>query len=72
MSTGHMATNELRFVERSEPAPEIGPDIGRVCRVLQQRWASPFVGQKPEWRDVPLVKANAEFSGLGPTESQET
>jgi hypothetical protein len=51
------ATEYLRFVERSVPAPELGPNIGRTVRVLQQWWESAKMINPPpgEWRDVPLL-----------------
>jgi hypothetical protein len=51
-------TNELRYVERQLPYPEV-----RTVRILQQKWeAVPdfnYHSLQPngfEWRDVPLEK----------------
>ena len=50
-------TQELRFIERAVE--------GRILRVLQQLYAAPMPKYRRsegegEWRDVPLVKADAE------------
>lgn len=49
-------TNKLRFVERSVPATEFGPNISKTVRVLQQWWEPPYPGSAwdGEWRDVPI------------------
>jgi len=39
----------LRFVERSIPAPEMGENITRTVRILQQHM------EQHGWVDVPLV-----------------
>ena len=54
----------LRWIERSEPAPELGPGIGRNVRVLQmsstEQWSfkdetgKPLPGWKIVWMDVPF------------------
>ena len=56
-------SNELRWVERSVPAREYGPEVGKTIHVLQQKWVTPlgafeewYVANSGEWRDVPLVK----------------
>lgn len=52
---------ELRFIERSVPAPEFGPGIGKLIRVLQwrklqrQESMSGNHATWTEWEDVPLV-----------------
>jgi hypothetical protein len=64
-------TPQLRFIERYMPTPELGENIGKPVRILQQRWENPEmvltvhrVGPNGlpereyvgEWRDVPLEK----------------
>lgn len=56
-------TNELRWVERSVPAREYGPEVGKIVHVLQQKWVMQLnafgewhVKDSEEWRDVPLAK----------------
>ena len=56
----YQATPELRFVERSVPAPELGENLGRITKILQQKWICKVLaygtGEVLEsWRDVPLV-----------------
>lgn len=53
---------ELRFVERSVPAPELGESIGKIARILQMRKKGRVELQQggvseywTEWRDVPLA-----------------
>ena len=62
-------TNRLRFVEREVPMHPfyrtVGPDgemrqAVQTYRVLQQWWepdSGDLAGAGPEWRDVPLEKA---------------
>lgn len=50
-------TNELRFVSRLILVSQ-NPDIGRDCKILQQKWMFYEYGdtERPvisEWRDVP-------------------
>lgn len=60
-------TMNLRFVERettttTTAAGQMLPDgiVRNVAlRVLQQEWASPYVGVESQWRDVPLVDLGA-------------
>lgn len=50
--SGHMPTCQFRWVlRRSEWVCEGAPE-----KVLQQLYQSCYVGQEPEWRDVPTVK----------------
>jgi hypothetical protein len=52
-------TPQLRFIERYVPAAELGENIGKQVRILQQWWAVELEGQMTptgEWRDVPLEK----------------
>lgn len=69
-----IVTNELRFVEREIKIEHEHTNGGiaierKTIRVLQQRWATPYVsradafgqvdhslGEPTEWRDVPCVK----------------
>ena len=53
-------TMQLRFVIGYIPAPEIGPDISKSARVLQQRFEKPSGGSV--WVEVPFVEnPNAKF-----------
>ena len=51
---------DLRFIERSVPAPELGEDVGRIVRILQVRRQENAIEvgiQAPifgEWEDVRL------------------
>jgi hypothetical protein len=61
-------TPQLRFIERYVPAAELGENIGKQVRILQQWWEEDVptanIGfgeiqlKQPtgEWRDVPLEK----------------
>ncbi len=61
-------TPQLRFIERYVPTPELGENIGKPVRILQQWWEEDVptanIGfgeiqlKQPtgEWRDVPLEK----------------
>jgi hypothetical protein len=61
-------TPQLRFIERYVPAAELGENIGKPVRILQQWWTedvpTTHLGfceiqlKQPtgEWRDVPLEK----------------
>ena len=61
-------TPQLRFVERYVPAAELGENVGKKLRILQQWWTENVptanIGfgeiqlKQPtgEWRDVPLEK----------------
>ena len=51
-------TNKMRFVERSVPAPEHGPNIARLVRVLQQwfEYDIKYPTKQGEWKDVPCVQ----------------
>jgi hypothetical protein len=63
-----IATNELRFVERSIKGKWIGDYYGepmyesRVVRILQQKWIGKDVDSTgyeydiDEWRDVPVAE----------------
>jgi hypothetical protein len=43
----------LRFVNKSIPAPELGADVSKNVRVLQQLFRT---SKGEEWRDVPFVE----------------
>lgn len=51
----HQATMGLRFVERHVDAVELGANITRKVRILQQLFAPrDYATHEVEWRDVPL------------------
>lgn len=68
-------TNELRFIERvPPPRSPVGTSngdvnavyLGRIQRILQQRWVvvgtmqnAELTAENSEWRDVPLVEEGA-------------
>jgi hypothetical protein len=61
-----IATNELRFVERTVKTPygNDGAEVSKNVRILQQKWQERYwtfdeagnKSQPEEWRDVPLAK----------------
>jgi hypothetical protein len=64
-----LPTMSLRYIIKSVPAPEFGPNIERNERVLQQFWRNEMTqeqmiavskGQTPEisgeWYDIPLAQ----------------
>lgn len=53
MSETMIPTMSLRFVERSQPAPELEEGIARTVRILQQLF---HTASGPKWIDVPSVK----------------
>jgi len=64
---------EMRWVERTVPAPEFGENIGCTVKVLQSRsWSGSRIVQTPDaarftyeqgdwsdWRDIPTVTEGA-------------
>ena len=63
MMSNWTATSELRYLEKGVPAPDLGPNMGRIVPVLQQlyrRITDHGEGKERvtdfEWRDVPTVK----------------
>lgn len=50
-----ICTNELRWIERSVPAPGYGQDVNKIVQVLQQKWID-CESDVGEWRDIPVVK----------------
>lgn len=64
-STPMVVTAESRFVGRTIPDPRLGDGIGRIVRILQQKWVIDVSAagvllkdpdQYDEWRDVPYVE----------------
>jgi len=55
-------SNELRWINRTIPAPEHGPDGGKDILVLQQKWVTYWsndMGGEPrewQWVDVPMAE----------------
>lgn len=45
-------TGRLRIVNRSRPAPDLGPDFSRQVPVLEQLFVT--IGGKERWQDVPV------------------
>lgn len=61
---------ELRWVQRSVPCPEFGPNMGRLEKVLQHRSehlvdrvGNEGVWEWTEWEDVPSVGEVPSYPG---------
>lgn len=52
---------ELRFIERSVPAPQYGKNIGMIVKVLQYRERALLGNLFTGWQDVPLVKQEGSY-----------